>query len=94
MGGRIAAQAEVAGRGDQSSAEMPLPDAVDQHPRGQRIPRVGDRSRQLEPAAPLLERRSRSARRAAAGTAAESPGRAGRDYLERIRADRSAGRRR
>ena len=31
MGRRVAAQAEVAGRADQSLAEMPQPDAVDEH---------------------------------------------------------------
>ena len=38
MTGRIAAHAEIAGRGDKPFAEMPLPDTVDQHPGRQWVP--------------------------------------------------------
>ena len=39
MAGRVAPQAEVAGRVDQSLAEVPVPDAVDEHPGRQRVRR-------------------------------------------------------
>ena len=65
MGRRVAAQPEVAGRGDQSLAEVPQPDAVDQAPG-----RSADSGRRRSPRAsssrplPFLERRPVAARRA------------------------------
>src|SRR5581483_9724178 len=52
--GRLAAGAEIVGRGDDAASEMPLPDAIDHHARGQRILLVGDPLRELEAAAALL----------------------------------------
>src|SRR5262245_63604662 len=54
--GWVASQAEVAGSGDQPLAEVPVPDAVDDDPGGERVLRVDDRLGQLEPAAPLPKR--------------------------------------
>ena len=46
----ISHRAEVVGRGDQALAEMMLPDAIDDYPRGERILRAGDRLSEFEPA--------------------------------------------
>ena len=78
MAGRVAAQSEVAGRGDQPLAEVPQPGPVDQDPGGQRILGVGDRLGHFEPAAPFLKRPAIGAgeqRRNRRGTAL--PGRPG-----------------
>ena len=56
MGRRVAAGAEVAGRADDPLAEVPEPDAVDHHPRRQRVVAAGDRPGQLQPAAAVGER--------------------------------------
>ena len=61
---RLAELAEVVGRGDEAGAEQPVPDAVDEHARGERV--VGDWRRlgQLEPAAAGWSRTARRCRRA------------------------------
>ena len=62
---RIGARAEIAGRAHQAKSKMMEPNAVDDHPRGERIVVTGDGVRQFEPAAALRERggiRSRQAR--------------------------------
>ena len=51
MGGRLAHLAEVLERGDDAAAEMLLPEAIDDDPRGHRILRRGDPLREREPAA-------------------------------------------
>ena len=56
VGGRIAAGAEIAGCADQSLPEQMVPDPIDPHARGQRIPGAGDRLSQFQPSAAVLER--------------------------------------
>ena len=58
MARRIAPQSEVAGRADQSLAEVPLPRAIDEHPRGQGILGVGDRSGAISKSAAAVLKRS------------------------------------
>ncbi len=48
---RRAAHAEVAGRFHQTRSEVVMPDAIDHHPRGERILGIGDGVRRQEPAA-------------------------------------------
>ena len=67
---------------DQPLAEVPEPDAVDQHPGRQRVLGVGDRLGQLEPAASFLERPT-----VGPGEHAEEPPRDGRARPARIAAD-------
>ena len=57
MGRRLREHAEVVRRAHQPLAEMPLPDAVDDHPRGERVRARRDPAGQLAPAAPLADRR-------------------------------------
>ena len=73
MRGRVAPQAEVAGRGDQPLAEVPVPDAVDHHPGRQRVLGSAIACGQLEPAAAFLESGAARDRRARGGTAAGPP---------------------
>ena len=56
MGRSCGAGAEVTRSGHQSSAEMMKPDAVDHHPRGERILFAGYLFRQFPSAAALRER--------------------------------------
>ena len=51
MGGFTADRAEVARRVDDAAAEVPVPDAVDDDSRGERVLGVGDPARQFEPPA-------------------------------------------
>ena len=53
--GRLAAEAEVAGRADEAGAEVVQPDAVDQHAGRQRVLRVGDGAGQPQAAAAVAE---------------------------------------
>src|SRR5690242_5337086 len=55
MRGLVAAHAEIARRAHQSLAEVPLPNPIDNHARGQRIVTVRDCAGQLQPATPLRE---------------------------------------
>jgi hypothetical protein len=52
--GGIPLKPEVARRGHQGRAEVPAPDAVDEHAGRERIVAGGDRAGQFQPAAPLL----------------------------------------
>ena len=56
MSRRFRPQTEVAGRAHQSVTEMPLPDAIDDHARGERVLFRRDPTRQLAPAAPAGDR--------------------------------------
>src|SRR3982751_3850601 len=56
MRGRVASEAEVAGRADDRSAEMVHPDSVDQHASRQWIFGRGDRTRQFQSAGAFGER--------------------------------------
>ena len=101
MAGRVAPYPEITGRGHEPLAEMPEPDAVDQHARRQRILGIGDCLGQLEPAAPFLEwlailprqqakepprnRRSRPARIARAGIRGDCKG-CGASFMTMARA--------
>ena len=49
----LAQPAEIVDRTDQALAEMPAPDAIHDHPGRERVPRAGQPSGQLEPAAGL-----------------------------------------
>src|SRR3954468_16937716 len=66
--------AEVAGGADQASAEVALPDPVNQDPGGQRIVRACERAGELESAPPHPEWRRASLRRE---DSEELPGRLG-----------------
>src|SRR3954462_10190119 len=63
VAGPLAHCPEVAGGGDEASAEVTLPDAVDQDPGGEGIVGAGDRASQLESATPLAKWRRASLRR-------------------------------
>ena len=52
---RVGAKSEIAGRADQSRAEVMQPDAIDDHAHGERVIAAGDGPRQLEPAAAFPE---------------------------------------
>ena len=62
MRGRFAADAEVAWRADQSRAEMPLPHAVDEHARRERIRGIDDCLGEVGAAVTGRERAGRVAR--------------------------------
>ena len=53
MRGRLALRAKVVGRGHEAATKVIEPDAIDDHARGQRIVRVADPLRQLQPATAL-----------------------------------------
>ena len=55
MAGPFAGSAKIAGRGDNPSAEMVHPDAVDHNTGGERIVLAGNRLGKLQTAAPLGE---------------------------------------
>src|SRR5437667_12906714 len=59
MSGRFGEQAKVVGRAHQSFAEVPLPDAIDDYSRGERVPLGRDPGRQFAASAALGDRRLR-----------------------------------
>ena len=55
MRGQIAARSEIAGAVYNAASKMPLPDAIDDHARSERIVPIGDRVGQIQTPAAMRE---------------------------------------